>query len=252
MGMTNRILAFLAVAAMMIAATGAPERHLSSGEVLSLRSGPLSVQSHDGEGAVRIVDGDTIRIVVEPGDQFRFDRDRGKANERAELSSKTKIPMGGSATADLAVRYYDMGEFRPGRWVTLLQLHGPNRNTLQDGSRFGPPVLAVQQRGQEIIVLARWGSDRDGELIKQEVARFPADFGVWHDYRYQVGLGEEGFVSIDRDGEPLVRWSGPIGYDAGDRQHYWKMGIYRSGEWESVSQLDMRIGCIGKSTDCEA
>lgn len=224
---------------------------LYRGDALALESGELLVQSREGDGPIRIVDGDTIRVTVFPGDQWPQDVERNKDNERAELSSQAKIPYGEEAVAQLGMRFYPMGEFKHGRWATVMQLHGPNRGTLTKDSTLLPPVLTFQQRGDEIVVVARAGNERDNVAGKVTIGTFPADFGAWHQYRVEVALGEAGSVKVDRDGEPLLRWTGPIGYDAGDRQHYWKMGIYRSVGWDRESQIDLRPECIGNARDCE-
>lgn len=242
--------AYLA-ASCLVATSCAADTPLYRGDALTLDSGPLWVQAREGEGPVRIVDGDIVRFTVAPGDQWAQDVERAKSNERAELSSKSKIRYGGTASARLAMRFYPTGEFRPGRWMTVLQLHGPNRRTLAAESPFLPPVLTFQQRGDEIAVVARGGTARDGVVHKATIAVFPADTGQWQDFRVDVSLGEQGHVAIDRNGQPLLRWDGPVGYDAGDRQHYWKMGIYRSAGWDRESQVDLRLACIGKAEDCE-
>ena len=250
MNVIRQTLALIAVNCLVTTACVA-DTPLFRGDALVLDSGQLLVQSREGQGPIRIVEDDTISVTVVPGDQWPQDVERDKGNERAELSSQAKILYGGVAAAQLAMRFYSMGEYQPGRWATVMQLHGPNRGTLTEDSNFRPPVLTLQQRGDEIAVVARGGNDRDNVAHKTTIGTFPADFGQWHDYRVNVALGENGYVLIDRDGEPLIRWSGAVGYDAGDRRHYWKMGIYRSAGWDRESKIDLRPGCIGKFEDCE-
>lgn len=223
---------------------------LVDGQELRIGSGNFTVQAPAGEGPVQLVDATTISFTVEPGDRWAGDERKGKLRERAEVTSKEKIAFGETTQASVDLRIEAQRGEGKGRWMTISQLHGPNRGTLGEDSPLASPVLAVQLRDDNLVIVARSGREGDERAQASRIATLPADFGNWHRYDMRVRMGEQGSVDIFRDGEQVVAWQGPVGYDAGDRQHYWKFGVYRSGGWTQRSKVDLRIACAGRVEGC--
>lgn len=245
----RRLLAGLA-AALAIPSACAAGTPLLNGESFPLESGRLSVQAREGEGPVTVMDDNVIRVTVAPGDQWANDKAKGKGNDRAELSSETKILFGESASAELDLRLFPMGAEARGKWATVFQLHGPNRKTLEEDSSFRPPAITAQVRGDRLFFIARGGYEEENKLYKRVLGSVPADFGNWHRLKVDARLGGDGRVVVSRDGEVVIDWTGPVGFDAGDRRHYWKLGIYRSSNWSESSQVDFKLFCVGLGGEC--
>lgn len=225
---------------------------LVDGEALRIGPGEFVVQAPEREGPVTLIDAETIRFRVLPGDKWAMDNGRGAPRERAEISGQEKIAYGDTARAsiDLRLSRQEMGGY--GRWMTITQLHGPNRRTLEEDTALRSPPFAVQVRGDQLVFTVRGGVAGDEEASQQRIGSIPADFDQWHRYDFDVQMGENGRVTILRDGEIAIDWTGPVGYDAGDGMHYWKFGIYRSAQWQGPSQLDLRIACAGSLEGCIA
>jgi hypothetical protein len=244
----NQSLSLLAGLTFMTSCIATP---LLDGEVLRIGQSEFRVQAPEGEGPVTLVDPTTIQFTVEPGDQWEFDQRIGKPKERAEISGQERIAFGSVAEAKVDLRITGQSDGSQGRWMTISQLHGPNRKTIGQDSALGSPPLAVQLRGEQLIFVARGGNGLDNEMYRERIGSIAADFGNWHRYDIRVAMGVDGRVTVDRDGETVIDWSGPVGYDAGDGLHYWKFGIYRSDGWEERSRVDLRIACAGSDKGCE-
>lgn len=225
---------------------------LANGESLSIGRGDYIIHAADREGPVTLIEEDTIRFTVEPGDQWIHDKQSGARRERAEISSRDSVVFGQIARASVDLRLAPQEAGGPGTWMLVAQLHGPNRRMLAEDSVLRSPPFAMQVSGDRLIFLVRSGRAGDDAVAQQRIGSIPADFAQWHRYDFYVQTGQDGRVTILRDGEIAIDWVGPVGYDAGDGMHYWKFGIYRSAQWQGPSQLDLRIACAGSLEGCVA
>lgn len=238
-------------AAIALMTTPAPTP-LSSGERLTVGQGEFVVQSPEGEGPVVLLDDETFRFTVDPGSQFARDRRVGKASERAEISSRNKIAYSRMTRASIDLRIPAQEAGRKGQWLVLSQLTGPSRDSIGADSPLGSPPFAIQLVEEGLLFLVRSGAAGDERARFERIGVLDPDFDNWHRYDIDIQLGTNGRVTVQRDGMIVIDWTGPVGYDAGDRLHYWKFGVYRSGGWQSRSQLDLRIGCAGSLEGCIA
>lgn len=225
---------------------------LPNGEKLRIGKGDFVVQAVEREGPVALIDEETIRFTVAPGDQWLFDRQVGALRERAEISSRNRVQFGEIARASVDMRLARQETGGPGTWMLVAQLHGPDRSKLREDTALRSPPFAMQVSRDRLIFLVRSGKAGDKSATQQRIGSIPADFDQWHRYDFDVQTGRNGRVTILRDGEIAIDWTGPIGYDAGDGMHYWKFGIYRSAQWQGSSQLDLRIACAGSLEGCIA
>ena len=223
---------------------------LPSGEKLTVGRGEFVVQSPEGQSPVVLLDEETLRFTVEPGSQFAYDRRVGKANERAEVSSRTKIAYGQMTRASIDLRIPSQEPGKPGQWLVLTQLHGPNRDSIGAESPLGSPPFAIQLVEEGLVFLVRSGAEGDERARFEQIGILGPDFDNWHRYDIDIQMGKNGRVTVQRDGMIVIDWTGPVGYDAGNRLHYWKFGVYRSGGWQSRSRLDVRIACAGPIGEC--
>lgn len=224
---------------------------LRSGAAVDLAGVPFAVQSAEASRGVEYDHNNVLRFKVVPGAVWQGDRRAGKANERAEISSKLRGYFGETMSAKFSIRLGNNPGLRKGRdWMVLAQIHGPNRNTLPEGRSFASPVFALELRGDELVFIARGGSEVDGETGQRIVGSIPARFGSWQSFSVIAELRDDGRLGIATD-EGTFFTNGPVGYDAGDAMHYWKFGIYRSPGIKVTQSMDFYLHCLGVSGPCE-
>ena len=103
-------------------------------------------------------------------------------------------------SAKFSIRLGNNPGLRKGRdWMVLAQIHGPNRNTLPEGRSFASPVFALELRGDELVFIARGGSEEDGETGQRIVGSIPARFGSWQSFSVIAELRDDGRLGIATD-----------------------------------------------------
>lgn len=166
------------------------------------------------------------RFEIREGDSPTGDGFRAELHELADFAA----PFGSEV-------WYAFSTLVPDDWVDLdnraviAQWHATP--DLADGEAWRSPPLAVRYRSGEVYVTARHASEPvqpENDAPEQELWRSEGAWekGVWHDWVFGVRwtYEDEGFVQVFHDGEQVVSYEGPIGYNdvAGP---WFKWGIYR-------------------------
>lgn len=223
---------------------------LANGQAVDVADAPFAVQASEGTRGVELTSDGNVRFRVEPGHVWTGDRRAGKSNERAEISSRLRGQYGDTMSAQFAIRLADDPGMRKGRdWMVLAQIHGPNRDTLPAGRSFASPIFALELRGDELVFVSRGGSEDEGETGARIIGAIPARFGDWQSFSVIAELGEQARLGIATEAGTFFG-DGPLGYDAGDRTHYWKFGIYRSGGMQASQIMDLRLYCVAADGPC--
>ena len=126
-----------------------------------------------------------------------------------------------------------------GSWLILGQFHA---NDWESQSPF-----AIEMLKEKMAIVVRYGDPADHEYRELFVDTKDIERGRYYDMDIEVRFENDsgGFLNVWRDGEKIVSYSGPIGYDNGV---YWKYGIYRS-EADTNIAVDYRDMSVGNGGD---
>lgn len=163
-----------------------------------------------------------FRFEVHPDDLWK---PGGTTSERSEIRGETVYQPGDV----LDVSYGFMIEPGPantatgrggaGDWLIVGQFHADDYES--------QPPFAIEMLGEKMAIIIRYGDPANSRYRELYVDSQPIERGHYYDMRIEVRFENNGngFLHVWRDGEEIVNYSGPLGYDNGV---YWKYGIYRS------------------------
>lgn len=180
------------------------------------------VQNADESWSLDLVDDATLRFTVRPEDTWQYD---SSTRERSEIAS-TKIFAPGE---DVSFSYQFMveeGESNTADWLLLGQMHANDLTT--------SPPFAVEMKGEKMAIMVRYKTE-SGDIVSRYVYKDSQDIERGHYYSMKVEADfsmSGGYLRVWRDGEKIVDYQGPLGYDNGV---YWKEGVYRSESNETIS-----------------
>jgi len=206
------------------------------GETYSNQNGNLSY-------SVALND-DTFRFEVHPDDLWK---PGSTTSERSEIRGETVYQPGDI----LDVSYGFMiepgaantatGRGGAGDWLIVGQFHADDYES--------QPPFAIEMLGEKMAIIIRYGDPTDSKYRELYVDSQPIERGHYYDMRIEVRFENNGngFLHIWRDGEEIVNYSGPLGYDNGV---YWKYGIYRS-ETDTKIAVNYRDMSFHKEGDAD-
>lgn len=182
-------------------------------------------------------------FTVKPGDQAPYDRQRGRAYERAELINLSAFPFGKAET----ISYFQY--IAPGSAATRPAIIGQIHNTTVPGS--GPqPYVAMRVNGAFQYVVTNSGSGP--EASRKSVVRWsaPVIFGRWILWTWQFTPDRiDTRLQIWRDGIPIFSAPVRLGGFTDPRGPYWQFGIYRAKDSTTMrvayASVSIRPGAYG-------
>jgi Ca2+-binding RTX toxin-like protein len=96
------------------------------------------------------------------------------------------------------------------------------------------PPFAVEMKGEKMAIMIRYKTN-SGDIVSSYVYKDSQDIVRDHYYSMKVEADfsmSGGYLRVWRDGEQIVNYEGPLGYDNGV---YWKQGVYRSESNETIA-----------------
>jgi len=212
----------------------------NSGSWFEINGTTYSTQNSNDVHSVGLTGG-TFRFEVRPDDHWA--KDSG-SSERSEIRGETVYAPG----EVLNISYTFMiepgaantatGRGGDGSWLILGQFHA---NDWESQSPF-----AIEMLKEKMAIVIRYGDPVDHEYRELFVDTKDIERGRYYEMDIEVRFENNGngFLNVWRDGEKIVSYSGPIGYDNGV---YWKYGVYRSEADGSivVNYTDMSVGKAG-------
>jgi Ca2+-binding RTX toxin-like protein len=185
---------------------------------------------------------DTFRFEVRADDFWKYG---STTSERSEIRGETVYAAG----EVLNVSYSFMiepgaantatGRGGEGDWLILGQFHADDWES--------QPPFAIEMLKEKMAIVIRYGDPADHEYRELFVDTKDIERGRYYDMDIEVRFENDntGFLNVWRDGEKIVSYSGPIGYDNGV---YWKYGVYRS-EANTEIAVNYRDMSVGKGGD---
>ncbi len=196
--------------------------------------------TQNGNGAHGLaLNGDTFHFEVRPDDRWAKD---SRTSERSEIRGETVYAPG----EVLNVSYSFMiepgapntatGRGGDGSWLILGQFHA------DDWESQSP--FAIEMLKEKMAIVVRYGDPVDHHYRELFVDTKDIERGRYYDMDIEVRFENNGngFLNVWRDGEKIVTYEGPVGYDNGV---YWKYGIYRS-ETDTTIAVNYRDISVGK------
>lgn len=179
----------------------------------------------------------TLRFEVHPGDHWSnlgwSDLSNNDAAERSEIELEPRFESG----TTIGVSYgfmIEAGAENTSPWLVIGQFHQTNAS--------GPPPFAIAMKGEQMQIIIR-----NVPSIERVVYRDPNPIqrGRYYFMSIEVKFDDKrnGALNVWRDGVPIVRYQGEIGYGRGET-YYWKEGIYRArGSNASIAAVykDLRV-----------
>lgn len=176
------------------------------------------------------VNGASARFEVRPGDSLPGD---GKVKERSEIATSLRMKPGRPYEIAFSLMV-EPGPLNTARWMTLTQI----QSTPDPGEPGHSPPFAIEMVGERMRIITR---DDPNRVASRETTTYrahytdgrPIERGRWYRMliRVKFGPGGDGFLQVFRDGQQLVDYRGPLGFDdiVGP---YWKEGVYREAARE--------------------
>ena len=182
--------------------------------------------------ALRAIDADTLRFEVRPGDELRWGADVGTHKERSEISAADHVALGENFHTG-----YDFmlepGSTNTAKWLLVGQLI----QLPPDPSVAASPPVAIEMVGEKMSAVVRY-QNAAGQTVEQRLWLDSSDIVRGQEYHLDiyanVSNDSSGRVLIVRDGQVVVDYSGPVGYDFGG-ELAWKEGIYRDASPETIA-----------------
>ncbi|MBX7539721.1 heparin lyase I family protein [Qipengyuania sphaerica] len=215
---------------------------------LSVGGSEFTVHAPERRGAITRWGANSFSFEIQDGDRWASAPE--SKGERAELSSQTYAQPGQSIELAYDLKIVEAGSMDGPARLILSQLHGPDRPTLPEGDDFIYPPFVVNLEGDKLLFTIRSGTIEAGRGPDLVVAEIPANRGEWQRLRYCVTLGTDAGAVIYQNGERAGQYLGPVGYDAGDQNHYWKLGTYRFDE-TGVTRADFRNISVRLKNSCD-
>lgn len=194
---------------------------------ISIDGLPYTVQNAGQPWSLDDPEPGTLRFQLRPGDVWPRDP---REKERSEIAGDVVYAAGGAVTVRYDFRIAP-GPANTSEWLIIGQFHATDNVT--------NPIFAVELVGERLAVQLRHASP--GDKYEQWFAFIddePIVRGKYYrlEARLRLKSDESGSVDVWLEGEPIVRYSGPIGYGYGV---YWKQGVYRAASPEAIS-IDFR------------
>jgi len=179
------------------------------------------------------LNGGIFRFEVHPDDHWATD---SASSERSEIRTESVYAPG----EILSVSYDFMvepgaanaatGRGGDGSWLILGQFHA------DDWESQSP--FAIEMLEERMAIVIRYGDPEHHQYRELYVDAANIERGRYYDIDIEVRFQNDstGFLNVWRDGEQIVSYTGPIGYDNGV---YWKYGVYRS-ETDTTIAVDYR------------
>jgi len=218
----------------MSAVSGFSEK---SGSWFKIDGNPYSTQNGNESYSVSFSN-DTFRFEVQPGDHWEGGT---WTSERSEIRSETVYDSGEvinvsySFMIEPGAANTASGRGGDGSWLVVGQFHADDW--------VSQPPFAIEMLGEKMAIVIRYGDPEDHTYKELYVDNTNIERGKYYDIDIEVRFQNNGngFLNVWRDGEKIVTYSGPIGYDNGV---YWKYGIYRSATDTkvAVNYKDMSVG----------
>jgi hypothetical protein len=232
-----------------LAAAIVPDTYLPTGSATVADGTMFIAQSDDNGYAITRLGPNLYRFEVRGDDRYPGDARKGRHVRRAEFTQgRPHFRFGDDVWISFSQRIVRMDPTAEDDWVVLGQLHGPNRPELpEDSELLEPPFAMVYRQKDGLRFVSRSGDDRHGQSKTLLHYVQETRLGEWADYviHIRTGLGDDGILSVWRNGEQIVDYQGPIGYRSGGGRHYWKFGIYENTEEDAtriVEYADMHLG----------
>jgi Ca2+-binding RTX toxin-like protein len=209
-----------------------------SGSWFEIGGATYSTQNGNDPYSVSLDQG-AFRFEVRPDDHWATD---SASSERSEIRGETVYAPG----EILSVSYGFMvepgaantatGRGGDGSWLILGQFHA------DDWESQSP--FAIEMLKERMAIVVRYGDPEHHQYRELYVDTADLQRGRYYEIDIEVRFQNDstGFLNVWRDGEQIVSYSGPIGYDNGV---YWKYGIYRS-ETDSTIAVDYRDMALAK------
>lgn len=183
------------------------------------------------EKLARPYSGTVVEDVVRRGRYgMRFELRAGDSPEgdgiRAELKDRYLARLGGEV-------WYSFSTMIPSgfpRWKDNTVISQWKGSTDEGEYAERSPILAHRYKDGALVVEIRHSSERlqranDG-VVKQLLRVVEFKQGVWHDFRYRIVWShEKGEIDLWMDGEHVIAYRGPVGYND-ERGPYFKLGLY--------------------------
>jgi Ca2+-binding RTX toxin-like protein len=193
----------------------------TSGSWFDIDGETYSTQNANDAYSVALNDS-TFRFELHAGDHWASD---ANGNERTEIRSETvyapgeAIHVSYSFMIEPGAENTATGRGGEGDWLILGQFHANDWES--------QPAFAIEMLREKMAIVVRYGDPVDSEYLELFVDTKDIDRGHYYDMDIEVRFESDntGFLNVWRDGEQIVSYSGPLGYDNGV---YWKYGIYRS------------------------
>ncbi|TCS12471.1 polysaccharide lyase-like protein [Caulobacter sp. BK020] len=176
------------------------------------------------------VKGASARFEVRPGDSLPGD---GKIKERSEIATSLRMKPGRPYEVAFNLMI-EPGPPNTAGWMTLSQI----QSTPDPGEPGHSPPFAIEMVGERMRIITR---DDPNRVASRETTTYrahytdsrPIERGRWYRMliRVKFGPGGDGYLQVFRDGQQLVDYRGPLGFDdiVGP---YWKEGVYREAAKE--------------------
>jgi Ca2+-binding RTX toxin-like protein len=178
-------------------------------------------------------DGNTMRFELRSGDHWANDR---SGVERSEIASYKKLDIGKTYTVSYKFMV-EPGQPNSADWLVLGQLH-----STEDSYDSGvSPPSGINLIGERMEIHVRWSTPARTDWSNVKTKSLYTDAqnikrGHWYDIKMTVKFDPfgNGILDIWRDGDQLVNYRGPLGYN--DKiGPYWKHGVYREASRESIA-----------------
>jgi Ca2+-binding RTX toxin-like protein len=200
----------------------------------------VSYSTQNGnEGHSLAFSDDTFRFEVRPDD---FWAKGSPTSERSEIRGETVYAPGETVHVSYGFMIEPgadntaTGRSGDGSWLVLAQFHADDW--------ISQPAFAIEMIEERMAVVIRSGEPGAGDYRELFLDTADIERGRYYDIDITVRFRNDdtGFIEVWRDGQKIVSYSGPIGYDNGV---YWKYGIYRS-EADTTIAVDYRGMSVGK------
>lgn len=182
------------------------------------------------------VNNESFRFELRAGDGWSVDADSGKEVERAEISSVEKLLPGETYTLTYSF-VIDEGPKNTAEWVNIGQFRRTPDEADVDGAG---PMFAVKLKGEKMYIVARTDPNEVTTERPEDIILYLDDEDIVRGHVYdmkveiRVDPAGEGLINVWRDGEQIVAYEGPVGYNDAIGP-YWKQGVYRSAAEEPLT-----------------
>ena len=193
----------------------------SSNELL-LGGSTFLVQNASKSYSISSPGGSVLRFQVDPGDVWYQDP---ATKERSEIASTAQFSPGTQVNVSYSMTL-EPGAANTASFLMLGQFH----QTDYAGQPTALPPFSVEMDGEKMEIMIGY-QNNSGQFVSSVLWEDPNNIVRGHNYGFQISAvfddNADGRLVVSRDGQTLVNYSGPIGYQGQNASVYWKEGIYR-------------------------